>query len=118
MSGLDHENQGLGASIVITTLPDDESFEALARSLLSQRLIACANGLPGARAIYRWQGDIETASETLALFKTRTGLVEQVTDAIRREHPYELPEVVAVPVTGGLADYIAWIEKVTQSAGS
>ena len=118
MSGLDHKNQGLGASIVITTLPDDESFEALARSLLSQGLIACANGLPGARSVYRWQGDIETASETLVLFKTRTDLIGEVTAAIRREHPYELPEVVAVPVTGGLAEYIAWIEKETQAAGS
>lgn len=103
---------------MISTLPSDESFDALARSLLSQGLIACANGVPGARSIYRWNGKIESAREVMAFFKTRTDLVARVTTAIASEHPYELPEVVAVPLSAGLGGYIDWITRETQDASS
>ena len=100
----------------MTTLPDDESFEALARSLLSQGLVACATALPGARSMYSWQGRVEDSRETVVLIKTRTALVPRLTEAIRREHPYELPEVVAVPVTSGLGGYLDWIREATRDA--
>ncbi len=118
MGSIDHINQDVGVSLVITTLPDDESFQALARSLLDQGLIACANGLPGARSVYRWKGEVESASEVLALLKTRGELVPRLTEAIVALHPYELPEVVAVPVVGGLGDYIDWIKAQTRDASS
>ena len=113
MSKAASENQQLSASLVITSLPDDESFEALARSLLSQGLVACATALPGARSMYRWKGKIADDREVLALLKTRRDLVSPLTAAISKMHPYELPEVIEVPVNGGLEAYLDWIAAST-----
>lgn len=95
--------------LVITTCPDNELAEAIARTLVEERLAACVNVLPGVRSVYRWHGKIEHASEQLLLIKIRTADYPAVEQRIRQLHSYELPEVVALPIVEGLPAYLAWL---------
>lgn len=97
------------AIIVLTTLPDLEAAQALARTLLAGRLAACVNVGAPVESLYHWRGQIETAREVPVAIKTRALLYSRVEAAIVAAHPYELPEVVAVPISYGLAPYLDWI---------
>ena len=97
------------AIIVLTTLPDREAAEALARTLLAGRLAACVNVGASVESMYHWRGQIETAEEVPVAIKTRTERYAEVEAAIRAQHPYELPEILAVPVVRGLEPYVEWI---------
>lgn len=101
------------AILVLTTLPERAAAEALARELLALRLAACIHVGPTVRALYHWHGEIETGEEVPLAIKTRAALYRQVEQAIRARHPYELPEVVAVPITDGLPAYLDWIAAET-----
>ena len=103
------------AIIVLTTLPDLEAAQALARTLLAGRLAACVNIGASVESMYHWRGQIETAREVPVAIKTRALLYSRVEAAIFAAHPYELPEVVAVPITHGLAPYLDWIDTETQA---
>jgi periplasmic divalent cation tolerance protein len=94
---------------VFSTCPDDATANRLARMLVERRLAACVNLLPGITSCYRWQGAVETASEVLLLAKTATDRYGEVEQAIRQAHPYELPEIVMVPIDHGLPPYLQWI---------
>jgi periplasmic divalent cation tolerance protein len=96
--------------IVFTTCPDATVAENLARALVDEGLAACTNILPGLRSIYRWQGKTETADEVLVLIKTTATHYRDVEQRILALHPYELPEIITVPVLNGLAPYLAWLE--------
>ena len=96
--------------MVLSTCADKDSADRLAMMLVEQGLAACVNILPGARSVYRWQGGIETADEQLLLIKTADSHYPAVEQAIRTHHPYELPEVVAVPLTAGSKDYLSWLK--------
>ena len=95
--------------LVMTTLPDRASAEGLAADLVGARLAACATLLPGCRSIYRWQGAVETAEETIVLIKTAAASYPALEAAIRAAHPYDVPEIVALPVAQGLPAYLAWV---------
>ena len=97
------------AIIVLTTLPDREAAEALARTLLAGRLAACVNIGASVESMYHWRGEIETAREVPVAIKTRALLYPRVEAAIVAAHPYELPEVVAVPIIHGSTQYLDWI---------
>jgi len=99
--------------LVLTTLPDQAQAEALARELLTARLAACIQIGATVQSLYHWRGQIETASEIPLAIKTRAGLYPRVEETIRRRHPYELPEIVAVPISGGLPAYLDWIAAET-----
>lgn len=99
--------------LVLTQLPDEASARALAEHLVSGRLAACVNVLAPCRSVYRWQGSIEDAPEVPLLIKTTDARYAALEAAIRARHPYELPEIVAVPLAGGLAGYLGWIESET-----
>ncbi|MCB1960893.1 MAG: divalent-cation tolerance protein CutA [Rhodocyclaceae bacterium] len=99
--------------LVLTTLPDAASAHTLASSLVTQRLAACVNVLAPATSVYRWQGAIETASEVPLLIKTPQANYPALEKAIAAAHPYELPEIVAVPVTHGLPGYLDWVRTET-----
>ncbi|MES2565107.1 MAG: divalent-cation tolerance protein CutA [Pseudomonadota bacterium] len=99
--------------LVFTNLPDRESAMKLAQTLVEQRLAACVNVLGGCDSVYRWQGAVEQADEVPVLIKTRAGRYGEVEAAIRQLHPYELPEVIAVPVAQGLPEYLAWVTEQT-----
>ncbi len=98
---------------VITTTALREEAERIARELVEARLAACAQILGPITSTYRWQGKIETSEEWQCWIKTRGELFEQVEQAIRRIHPYEVPEILAVPVVAGSASYLAWLEAET-----
>ena len=103
----------MGALIVITHAPDRASADKIARALVDQKLAACVNILAGCSSIYRWQGQVETAVEVPLLIKTRADIYAEVEAAIKSLHPYELPEIVAVPVAHGSSDYLEWINAAT-----
>ena len=95
--------------VVLTNLPDLASAKKLAQLLVEQRLAACVNVLAQCSSVYRWQGRIETATEIPVLIKTVASRYARVEAVIRANHPYELPEIVSVPVVGGLGEYLGWI---------
>jgi periplasmic divalent cation tolerance protein len=97
----------------MTNMPDRASAGALARALVEQRLAACVNIGTQVDSLYHWKGQIETASEVPVAIKTRASSYADVEAAIRARHPYELPEILAVPVTAALADYLDWIDAET-----
>jgi periplasmic divalent cation tolerance protein len=99
--------------LVITNLPDRESAEKLALLLLEQRLAACVNILAPCDSVYRWQGEIQHDEEHPLLIKTVKQRYAELEAAIRANHPYELPEIIAVPITGGLPAYLEWVESET-----
>jgi periplasmic divalent cation tolerance protein len=102
--------------LVVTTLPDRESARGIARSLVDARLAACVSIGAPVTSMYHWQGTTETADEVPLTIKTRADLFERVAAEIRARHPYELPEVVAVPITDALPEYLAWIDAETARA--
>jgi periplasmic divalent cation tolerance protein len=95
--------------IVLTNLPDRASAMKLAQALVDQRLAACVNVLGEAYSVYRWRGRVATEPEVPVLIKTRGALYREVEAAIVAAHPYELPEIVAVPVLRGLPEYLEWV---------
>jgi periplasmic divalent cation tolerance protein len=99
--------------LLFTNLPDRESALRLARVLIEARSAACVNVLGGCTSVYRWQGATETAEEVPVLIKTRASLYETVERTIREQHPYQVPEIIAVPVARGLPAYLEWVESET-----
>lgn len=101
--------------VVLVTAPDAETAQRLAHALVTERLAACVNLVPGIRSVYRWEGRIHEDAEVLLVAKTRADRCDALAARIQALHPYELPEVVVLPVTGGSAGYLDWV--VTESAG-
>jgi len=102
------------AILVLTNLPDPQSAARLAETLVGARLAACVNILAPCASVYRWQGEIETAQETPLLIKTSRSQYGKLEQAIRAGHPYELPEIVAVPIEAGLPAYLDWVAAETR----
>lgn len=94
---------------MLVTAPDADTAERIARTVVEEKLAACANLLPQLRSIYRWQGKVEQASEVLLLLKTGRPWLEQLSDRVRALHPYEVPEIVALPIVAGSDKYLDWI---------
>lgn len=99
--------------LVITNLPDAYSAHALAGVLVEERLAACVNILAPCRSVYRWQGKTENAEEVPVLIKTTAARYAALEAAIRARHPYELPEIIAVPLAHGLPAYLEWVATET-----
>jgi len=95
---------------VLTNLPDSDSAFNLARSLVAARLAACVNVLPQATSFYRWEGRDEQATEYPVLIKTTSERYADLEQAIRKNHPYELPEIISWPIGSGLPAYLDWVE--------
>jgi len=99
---------------VLMTAPDMDTARRIARALVDDRLIACANLLPGVTSIYRWQGGTEEAAEVLVVMKTRPALLDRLIARAAALHPYEVPELLALPVAGGLEAYCRWVAEETE----
>jgi periplasmic divalent cation tolerance protein len=95
--------------VIVTTCPDAASAENIARTLLERKLAACINILPGVKSFYTWKGVCESDEEHLLLIKTLFSAYPAVEQAIPELHPYELPEIIAVPIAAGLPGYLTWI---------
>jgi periplasmic divalent cation tolerance protein len=104
------------ALIVLTTVASSDEAVGLIRTLLERRLIACGTMFPGVRSLYRWDGKIADEQEVVVLLKTRSARLELIESAFGELHPYKLPELLAIPVSGGLAKYIDWLNDETTLA--
>jgi periplasmic divalent cation tolerance protein len=101
---------GAGAVVVVlVTHPDEAGARALVTALVEERLAACGNIVPGVESIYRWQGALEQARECLVILKTTAAEVGRLIERIPALHPYEVPEILALPVAAGHAGYLAWV---------
>jgi len=103
----------MSALLVLTNLPDRASAERIAEKLIEQRLAACVNILAPCRSVYRWKGALQREEEHPMLIKTAAARYAALEQAIRAAHPYELPEIVAVPIERGLAAYLDWVSSET-----
>lgn len=96
--------------IVLSTCPDEQSAQTIARALVEQRLAACVNILPVMQSVYLWKGSIQQDKEQLLIIKSTVQHYSKIEKSIRALHPYELPEIIAVPITDGLNEYLKWLE--------
>lgn len=101
--------------VVLTNLPDRASAQRLAQNLIENHAAACVNILSECSSVYRWQGKVESASEVPLLIKTTRSAYSRVEELIRAQHPYELPEIIAVSVAAGLPAYLQWVVQETSS---
>jgi periplasmic divalent cation tolerance protein len=106
------------AVLITCACPDADVAERLAHALVEARLAACVQVLPGMTSVYRWAGAVERAGEVLLLAKTWDDRVEAVVATLRARHPYEVPEIMAVPAAGGLAAYLDWVRAETRPDGA
>jgi periplasmic divalent cation tolerance protein len=96
--------------LMLSTFPDGPTAHRIVQTLVEERIVACGNIIPGLTSIYRWQGAIETAAEVLVLFKTATA-PDVAMAHLKELHPYEVPEIIVLPVTTALPAYLAWVQE-------
>jgi periplasmic divalent cation tolerance protein len=108
---MDQQNEMI---LVLTTLPDTASAEKLARRIIETHTAACVNQLSSCTSTYRWNDNIEVASEVPLLIKTTKAAYPHLEKLILEAHPYELPEIIAVPVDVGLPAYLSWVKQETE----
>lgn len=99
--------------IILNTCPDQDQANRLANVLIDKNLAACVNIVPGLTSIYKWKGKIQTGTEVLLIIKTRSDCYAGIESTIRSQHPYELPEIISVPLENGLKNYLDWIDNAT-----
>lgn len=104
MSGSDS-----GARVVLVTAPDVETAAELGRTLVTEHLAACVNVVPGVRSIYRWEGSVEDETEALLVIKTQATRCQALAARVKELHPYDLPEVLELLVSGGSPAYLDWV---------
>lgn len=101
---------------VVTTAPDSSVAESLATRIVEERLAACANVVPGVTSIFRWEGEVQRETEVLVVFKTTRAGFADLRDRIVALHPYDVPEVLAFPVSSGSDDYLRWVVREVEGA--
>jgi len=105
------------ARVILSTVPDAETARDLARHLIEARLAACVNTIGGVRSTYRWEGSVTEDDELLLVIKTAADRVADLTRSLADRHPYEVPEIVVLPVVGGGASYLQWVTDETRGNG-
>lgn len=101
--------------LIYCTCPDKETAEVIAGRLIADKLAACVNILPGVISVYEWRGQIETAPEHLLLIKSPSAGYDAIEAVIKTLHPYQLPEIIAVAIERGSAEYLKWIDSCLPS---
>jgi periplasmic divalent cation tolerance protein len=99
---------------IVTTADDRSIIEKIGRDLVEKRLVACVQILGPIQSIYRWQGAVEDTNEWLLLMKSKASLYPFIEEEIRRQHPYEVPEIIAISIEEGLAGYLNWVAGETK----
>ena len=99
--------------VVFMTAPNEDEAAGIARALVEARLAACVNMVKNIRSVYSWQGNIEDEAEVLMIAKTRKDLFEALSEKVRELHSYEVPEIIALPIIAGSAEYLKWIREST-----
>lgn len=97
--------------LVLSTWPEEAAVEKIAEGVVEAGLAACVNCIPQVHSIFRWQGKTEQAREQLLLLKTTAGRLPELQAYLEKRHPYTTPEIIAVAVTDGLADYLDWVRE-------
>ena len=95
--------------LALSTFPDQETAREISNELVTKKLAACANILPGVESIYRWKEKIESGNETLVFFKLSEATQSAFQEKLRSLHPYEVPEIIFVPISSGLPEYLRWV---------
>ncbi len=95
--------------LALSTFPDAETVRRISNELVAQKFVACANILPSVESIYTWKGKIEKADETLVFFKLSEDRQTAFQEKLRSLHPYDVPEIIFVPISSGLPDYLRWV---------
>ena len=103
----------MNSLVVLTNCPDQAVADQLAHVLVESRLAACVNILSPCRSVYRWQGEVETAVEFPLLIKSTAANYAALENLIRQHHPYDVPEIIALPVERGLPEYLNWLSAET-----
>lgn len=98
-------------NVVLNTCPDKDTANKIAASLVEKRLCACVNIIPGIESVYRWKGKVETDKEHLLIIKSTKEAYPYIEKHIQDNHPYELPEIIAVSLENGLPGYLSWIDE-------
>ena len=101
--------------VVFVTAPNADVATTIARTLVSEKLAACVNIVPGLRSIYSWQGKMYDEAEILCIVKTRQALFPALRDRVTALHPYDVPEIIALPISDGSAPYLAWLQHETET---
>ena len=104
------------AMVVLSTAPDEATAKELGGRLVEERLAACVNLMPGLRSLYWWEGELHDDAEVLMICKTDAEHVDRLTATLHEAHPYDCPEVVALPVVAGSRHYLSWIDEVLAGA--
>ena len=104
--------------MLYVTAGDGDEAARIGRTLVEERLVACANVFPGVRSIYRWEGAVRDEGEAVLIAKTMADRAEAATARIKALHSYDLPCVVVVPISGGNTDFLDWVERETGAASS
>lgn len=102
-----------GSAVVLVSASSQNEADKIARELVNTKLAACVSIIPNMRSIYTWEGKVEDSEEYLLIIKTRAELFEQVKQAIQGLHSYKIPEIISLPITHALDDYVRWINEVT-----
>jgi len=95
--------------LALSTFPDRETAQRISNQLITEKFAACANILPAVESIYRWKGKIETGNETLVFFKLSEDRQSAFQEKLRSLHAYEVPEIIFIPVSSGLPEYLRWV---------
>jgi periplasmic divalent cation tolerance protein len=95
--------------LALSTFPDRETAQRISNQLVTEKFAACANILPAIESIYRWKEKVESGTETLVIFKVSEDRQSSFQEKLRSLHPYEVPEIIFVPVTNGLPEYLRWV---------
>uniref|UniRef100_A0A0E0M747 Uncharacterized protein n=1 Tax=Oryza punctata TaxID=4537 RepID=A0A0E0M747_ORYPU len=102
--------------VVYVTVPNKTAGKKLAESIISEKLAACVNIVPGIESVYWWEGKVQTDAEELLIIKTRESLLEALTEHVKANHEYDVPEVIALPIKGGNLKYLEWLKNSTRES--
>ncbi len=100
--------------VVFVTVPSEKEGVFLGRTLVEQRLVACATLIPNVRSIFQWEGKISEERECLLVLKSRTEVYDALEAAVKAHHSYDVPEIIALPILQGSAEYLSWIREMTK----
>jgi periplasmic divalent cation tolerance protein len=103
-----------GYIVVLVTADNEKEAASIAQALIERKKAACVNIIPGVSSLFWWQGSIDMAKESLLLIKTKSGMLDDVIRLVKEMHSSEVPEVIALPITGGSRDYLKWIDESIQ----
>ncbi|MED6152025.1 hypothetical protein PIB30_087991 [Stylosanthes scabra] len=109
-----NNNNTVPSIVVYVTVPNREAGKKLAESIVKEKLAACVNRVPGIESVYEWKGEIQTDAEELLIIKTRQSLLEALTEHVKANHEYDVPEVISLPITGGNLKYLEWLKESTR----